>query len=72
MVDVPRVSQYRTKEIWLYLYTNPKKSGGGLQLAWQGTIAVGDSPSQERELAMLKTLLGYLGKDQNGQVELIH
>jgi hypothetical protein len=68
--NVFRTSEYHYKDIRLFLYTNPKKNASGMQLVWQGTITVGNSTSPERELAMLKTLLNYLGKDYNGRVEL--
>jgi len=71
-VPVFRTQEYRTKDIRLFLYPNPKNVASGLQLAWLGTIAVGKSASPEREFAMLKTLLIYLGKDFNGRVELVH
>ena len=63
-------SQYRAKDIRLYLYTNPKTHPAGFQQVWQGTIMVGNKVSSEREQVLLRTLFRYFGQDQNGRVEL--
>lgn len=61
---------FHSKDIRLYLYTNPKTHPGGLQMAWQGNMAAGKSVTAARELQLIRTLLGYFGKDQNGRVNL--
>jgi hypothetical protein len=53
--------------IRLVLYTNPKNNPAGFQVAWQGYIA---SASSEREMALVRTLLGYFGREQHGPVTL--
>lgn len=65
-----RPNIYPTKDIRLYLYTNPKTHGGSFELAWQGAISQGKSVPAGNEPALVKTLLGYLGKNQNGPVQL--
>jgi hypothetical protein len=55
--------------IRLYLFANPKKHPG-MQIAWEGCIAAGKTVSAEREPLLVKTLLGYFGKDYNGRVGL--
>jgi hypothetical protein len=74
-MDTPRTYPtstfiYHSKDIRLYLYTNPQTQPGRLRLVWQGSIAAGESVSAERELLLLQTLLSYFGKDQNGRVNL--
>lgn len=61
---------YSVRDIRLYVYTNPKTHSGDFRLAWQGSITQGNSVPEKNESALLKTLLGYLGKDENGQVPL--
>ncbi len=58
-----------TKFIRLYLYTNPKTHAGNFQLAWQGNIDVNQSVPTGSEPVLLKTLLRYFGKNQNGPVK---
>ncbi len=55
--------------IRLYLYANPKKYPG-LQIAWQGCIAVGKKVSTGREPLLVRTLLGYFGQDYTGRIDL--
>ena len=62
---------YHYKDVRLYVYTNPQTHPGRLQLVWQGNIEAGKSVTAERELQLLRTLLGYFGKDQNGPVNLV-
>jgi hypothetical protein len=61
---------YPVKDIRFYLYTNPKTNGGRFQLAWQGSISQGKSVPAKNEPALIKTLLGCLGKEQDGPVKL--
>lgn len=61
---------YQVKDIRLYLYTNPKTHGGHFQLAWQGSISQGKAVPEKNEPALIKTLLGCLGKDHDGPVKL--
>lgn len=58
-------SPYYVQGIRLKLY--PKNSNGGVQFqtAWEGYIEGGNSVSQSREPALLRTLLNYFGKDFN-------
>jgi hypothetical protein len=70
-VNEVRISHYLAKDIQLFLYTNPKTNPAGFQLIWQGTITLDNYASPERELTLLKTLLRYIGKDQNGRVDLV-
>ncbi len=65
-----RPAVYRTRYIRLYLYTNPKTHDGKFTLAWQGSIAQGDSVPAGHEALLLKTLLNYFGTDKNGPVKL--
>jgi hypothetical protein len=61
---------YRHRGIRLFLYSNPKTHPGGFRIVWQGYIAAGPTTSAADETALLKTLLGYLGKEQHGSVNL--
>lgn len=63
---VPPTFVFHSKAIRLFLYTNPKKNSGEFKLVWQGSIEAGESVPADRELLLLRTLLGYFGKDQNG------
>lgn len=67
-----RVDTFRftSDYIRLLLYTNPQTHAGDFQLVWQGNIDVDQPVSAEREQLLLKTLLGYFGKSQNGRVNL--
>ena len=60
----------QTQGIRLVLYTNPKTHPGGLQIAWQGCIDPGKNISSQNEPALIRTLLGYFGRDYNGPVNL--
>lgn len=62
--------RFTSKFIRLYLYTNPKTHAGNFQLVWQGNIDVNQPVSAGREQLLLKTLLGYFGKNHNGRVNL--
>ena len=68
VVVTPNV--YPVKDIRLFLYTNPKTHGGHFELAWQGSISQGKSVPPKNEPALIKTLLGCLGKNQDGPVKL--
>ncbi|HZI31529.1 MAG TPA: hypothetical protein VFF11_04260, partial [Candidatus Binatia bacterium] len=59
---------FTSKYIRLLLYTNPKTHDGNFQLVWQGNIDVNHGTSAAQEQALLKTLLGYFGRQQNGRV----
>ena len=61
---------FRSRGIWLFLYTNPKTNPGGLRIAWQGYITTGQIVTGERETLLLRTLLGYFGQEQHGPVNL--
>jgi hypothetical protein len=61
---------YRSRDLRLYLYTNPKTHSGNFQMVWQGDIAAGLTASAERDSVLVRTLLDYFGKDQNGRVDL--
>jgi len=61
---------YHTRDLRLCLYTNPKTHAGNFQMAWQGSIAAGLSEAPDRDTVLIRTLLGYLGKEQNGRVDL--
>ena len=61
---------YHTRDLRLYLYTNPKTHAGNLQLAWQGNIAADLSESPDRDTVLIRTLLGYLGKEYSGRADL--
>ena len=60
---------FRSRGIRLFLYNNPKTHSGGFQIVWQGYIAAGQTTSQ-RETALIKTLLSYLGQEHHGAVNL--
>jgi len=68
--SVSRPVFFRNRGIRLFLYTNPKTHSGSFQIAWQGYIAAGQTASAEREMALIRTLLNYLGKEQHGSVNL--
>jgi hypothetical protein len=61
---------YLSRNIRLYLYTNPKTHEGCFQVAWQGNIDIDQHASEENELLSLKALLAYFGTDHNGPVQL--
>ncbi len=61
---------FRSKEISLYLYTNPQKQAGGLKMVWQETITAGKSVTAEQEHILVRTLLDYFGKNHSGRVDL--
>lgn len=61
---------FRKRGIQLFLYRNPKTHPGGFQIVWQGYIAAGYAASAEDETARIKTLLGYLGREYHGSVNL--
>jgi hypothetical protein len=61
---------YRSRDLRLYLYTNPKTHSGNFQMVWQGNITTELTASPERDSVRIRTLLGYFGKDQNGRVDL--
>jgi hypothetical protein len=61
---------YRSRDLRLYLYTNPKTHSGNFQMVWQGNITAELTASPERDSVRIRTLLGYFGKDQNGRVDL--
>jgi hypothetical protein len=61
---------YRSRDLRLYLYTNPKTHSGNFQMVWQGNINTELTASPERDSVRIRTLLGYFGKDQNGRVDL--
>ena len=61
---------FRHRGIRLFLYNNPQTHPGGLQIVWQGYIAVGGTTTAEHETALIKTLLSYLGQEQHGSVNL--
>lgn len=62
---------FNSKEISLYLYTNPQKQAGGLKMVWQGTITAGKSVTAEQEHILVRTLLDYFGKNHSGRVDLV-
>jgi hypothetical protein len=68
-VDVNPVI-HRSRDLRLYLYTNPKTHSGNFQMVWQGDIAAELTASPERDSILVRTLLGYFGKDQNSRVDL--
>lgn len=61
---------FRSRGIRLFLYNNPKTHPGGFQIVWQGYIAAGQA-TPKRETALIKTLLGYLGQEHHGAVNLV-
>jgi len=61
---------FHNRGIRLCLYSNPQTHPGRLNLAWQGYIAAGPNTSAEGEMALIRTLLGYFGRDQHGPVNL--
>ena len=61
---------FHSRSIRLYLYNNPQKHPGGLQVAWQGYITAGTADSADLEMALIRTLLGYFGREQHGSVFL--
>lgn len=61
---------YRHRGIRLFLYNNPKTHPGGFRIVWQGYISAGQTASAADETALLKTLLGYLGQEHHGPVNL--
>lgn len=61
---------YDTKGIRLYLYTNPQTHAGNFQIVWSGCIDAGERISEGREPLLIKSLLGYFGKDYNGAINL--
>jgi hypothetical protein len=63
--------QLQVRDIRLFLYANPATNPHGLQLAWQGTITIGKDNSVKGEQALLRTLLHYFGKIENGKVDLV-
>ena len=62
---------FQSKDIRLYVYTNPKTHREGLQMVWQGSISAGTSVTVEKELRLVRTLLTYFGRNQNGKVGLV-
>ena len=60
----------QTRDIRLFLYTNPKTNPAGLQLVWQGTITVEKAHPPGDEQLLFKTLLHYFGADENGAVKV--
>lgn len=68
MVSKPVV--YRNRGIRLLLFSNPQTHPGGIQIVWQGYIAASGSASAKRETTLIKTLLGYLGQEYHGPVNL--
>ena len=60
-----------TRDIRLFLYTNPKTNPAGLQLVWQGTITVNQDHPPGDEQILFKALLHYFGGDENGSVKLV-
>jgi hypothetical protein len=72
-ISAQTVSQpivYRSRGIRLFLYANPKTHPGGFQIVWQGYIAAGQASSAGRKTALIRTLLGYLGREYHGSVNL--
>jgi hypothetical protein len=69
-VIVPTTLVFRARGIRLYLYANPKRHPGGLQVAWTGCIESGRTIPTNREPLLIKTLLGYFGQDYLGRVNL--
>ena len=57
-----------TRDVRLFLYTNPKTNPKGLRLAWQGTITIDKGATPERQTALLRVLLADFGKNYNGPV----
>ena len=57
-----------TRDVRLFLYTNPKTNPKGLRLAWQGTITIDKGATPERQTALLRILLADFGKNYNGPV----
>lgn len=68
---VEKSYQLQVRDIRLFLYANPATNPHGLQLAWQGTITIGKDNSVKGEQALLRTLLHYFGKIENGNVDLV-
>lgn len=69
-MEVVSTPVYHATEIQLYLYTNPRKDSRGMQLIWQGTITFSGDPPPDRELALVKKLMEYFGKNHSGRVDL--
>jgi hypothetical protein len=67
---VEKSYQIQVRDIRLFLYSNPATNPHGLQLAWQGTITIGKDNSVKGVQALLRTLLQYFGKIENGKVDL--
>jgi hypothetical protein len=67
---VQKSYSYPTRDIRLFLYSNPKTNPAGLQLVWQGTITLVKKTSPESEPLLFKALLHYFGGDKNGPVDL--
>ena len=65
-----RTAVVRTRDVRLFLYTNPKTNPAGLQMVWQGTLTLEKDPSPGDEQILFKTLLHYFGGDKNGAVNL--
>ena len=61
---------FRNRGIRLFLYNNPETHPGGLAIAWQGYITTAPAATAEQETLLIRTLLGYLGQEQHGPVNL--
>jgi hypothetical protein len=61
---------FRNRGVRLFCYSNPKTHPGGFQIVWQGYITAGPTTSTECETALIRTLLGYLGQEHHGSVNL--
>ena len=70
MVTTINTFTFHSKQLSLYLYTNPQKQIGGLKMVWQGTIDAGSSLTEDRELILIRNLLGYFGKNHQGAISL--
>jgi len=55
---------FPTRDIRLFLYTNPKTNPAGLQLAWQGTLTLYKKTTPETQQELFKTLLQSFGADK--------
>jgi len=67
VVEVP----WETKGIRLKVFPQETMRAGNMQTAWDGYIEGGDQVSEEREPALVRTLLSYFGKDFLGRAPLI-
>ena len=67
VVEVP----WETKGIRLKVFPQESMRAGNLQTAWDGYIEVGDEVSEERQPALVRTLLNYFGTDFVGKARLV-